>query len=286
MSVSTTSPVEQQQPRWSSQVGRLMRKPGVLVATVFLIWVLMAAFWPTLLSSTDPAATNTVDLLQPPHAGAIFGTDELGRDLYARVVHGAGLTVQAAVGAIVIAAVVGLFIGVVAGAYGGIIDTVLMRIVDVKLAIPGLLLALIIISALGFSATNVAIAVGIGFIPSFARTTRARVLSIRSTDFVEAAVVNGMRPSAILVRHILPNASGPVAVLAVLDFGGAIIAVATLNFLGFGAAAPLADWGSLISDGRSFLTTAPWLSLLPGLIVACTVFALNHIAKTLEEATP
>lgn len=286
MSVSNTTPVEQQQPRWTRRVRQLMRKPGVLIAVVFLIWVLVAAFWPTLLTATDPAATNTSGLLQPPQAGALFGTDELGRDLYARVVHGAGLTVQAAVGAIVIAAVFGLLIGVVAGAYGGLLDTVLMRLVDIKLAIPGLLLALIIISALGFSATNVAIAVGIGFIPSFARTTRARVLSIRSTDFVEAAVVSGMRPSAILVHHILPNASGPVAVLAVLDFGGAIIAVATLNFLGFGVAAPLTDWGSLISDGRSFLTTAPWLSLLPGLIVACTVFALNHIAKTIEETAP
>jgi len=267
------------------RVWSLLRKPGVLVAAIFLLGVLVAAFWPTLLTSTDPAATNSGALLESPRPGAIFGTDELGRDLYARVIHGAGLTVQAAVGAIVIAAMIGLVIGVVAGAYGGLVDTVLMRIVDVKLAIPGLLLALIIISALGFSATNVAIAVGIGFIPSFARTTRARVLSVRATDFVEAAAVNGMRPSAILFHHILPNASGPVAVLAILDFGGAIIAVATLNFLGFGAAAPLADWGSLISDGRSFLTTAPWLSLVPGLVVACTVFALNHIAKTIEETT-
>lgn len=263
---------------------RILRKPGVLLAALFLVWVVIAAFFPTLLTTTDPAATNPAGLLQPPQFSAPFGTDELGRDLYARVVHGAELTIQAAVLAIAIAASFGLLIGVVAGAYGGFIDTVLMRIVDVKLAIPGLLLALIIISALGFSAVNVAVAVGIGFIPSLARTTRARVLSIRASDFVEAAIVNGMRPGAILFRHILPNASGPVAVLAVLDFGGAIIAVATLNFLGFGAPPPLADWGSLISEGRSFLTTAPWLSLLPGLVLACTVFALNHIAKTVEEA--
>lgn len=269
--------------RWVQRAGSLLRNPGVVLAMLFLGWVVVAAFWPTVLTATDPAATNTAALFQAPHAAAIFGTDELGRDLYARVVHGAGLTVQAAVGAITLAAVLGLLIGVIAGTYGGLVDTVLMRLVDVKLAIPGLLLALILISALGFSTTNVAIAVGIGFIPSFARTTRARVLSVRATDFVEAAVVNGMGTGGILVRHILPNASGPVAVLAILDFGGAIIAVATLNFLGFGAAPPLADWGSLISDGRSFLTTAPWLPLLPGLIVAATVFALNHIAKTLEE---
>lgn len=268
---------------WRQRTGSLLRNPGVLIAISFLLWVVVAACWPTVLTDTDPDATNTAALLQAPHAGAIFGTDELGRDLYARVVHGAGLTIQAAVGAVAIAAVIGLGIGVIAGTYGGLVDTALMRLVDVKLAIPGLLLALILISAMGFSATNVAIAVGIGFIPSFARTTRARVLSIRGTNFVEAATVNGMGTVGILIRHILPNASGPVAVLAILDFAGAIIAVATLNFLGFGAAPPLADWGSLISDGRNYLTTAPWLSLLPGLVVAATVFALNHIAKTLEE---
>ncbi|MGO1544462.1 MAG: ABC transporter permease [Gulosibacter sp.] len=263
----------------------LFRQPGVTISLLFLVWVAIAAVWPQWLSDVDPTSVDPDSLLQPPSTAALFGTDELGRDVYSRVVQGASLTVQAAFLAIVIAAAFGLFIGVVAGAAGGILDTALMRIVDVKLAVPGLLLALVIISALEFNAVNAAIAVGIGFIPSFARTTRARVLTVRSAGYVEAARTSGHSRTSILFKHILPNASGPVAALFVLDFGGAIIAVATLNFLGFGAQPPLADWGSLISDGRNFLTTAPWVPLLPGLVVVCTVLALNHLARSLEEVS-
>lgn len=262
---------------------RLLWLPGVVVSMLILGWVFVAALWPWLLTSVDPTTTAPTNLLRPPSVDAPFGTDELGRDVYARVVQGTALTVQAAFGAIVLAALFGLLIGVIAGASGGLVDTILMRIVDIKLAIPGLLLTLVLISALGFSAFNTAIAVGIGFIPSFARTTRARVLTVKSAGYIEASVASGMSPTTSLFKHILPNASGPVAALFVLDFGGAIIAVATLNFLGFGAQPPLADWGSLISDGRNYLTTAPWVPLLPGLIVVCTVLALNHLARTIEE---
>ncbi len=174
-------------------------------------------------------------------------------------------------------------LGVVSGFFGGVVDAVLMRFADVLLAVPGLLLALAIVTALGFGTVPVAIAVGVGIVPGFARTTRAEVLRVRTLPYVEAARTGGASWLRVLVRHVLPNSWGPVAVLAVLDAGVAIIAIASLSFLGFGAAPPIAEWGSLIAAGRNFLITAPWVSLLPGLFVAATVLALNHVSKTLQE---
>jgi peptide/nickel transport system permease protein len=158
-------------------------------------------------------------------------------------------------------------------------------VVDVLLAIPGLLLALSIVTALGYGTIPVAVAVGVGIIPGFARTTRAEVLRVKTLPYIEAARAGGASWSRVLIRHILPNSWGPVAVLAVLDGGVAIIAIASLSFLGFGAAPPAAEWGTLIADGRNYLVTAWWLSLLPGLFVALLVLGLNHISKTLQELT-
>ncbi|MGC1331867.1 ABC transporter permease, partial [Pseudomonas sp.] len=163
------------------------------------------------------------------------------------------------------------------------IDAGIMRLVDVLLALPGLLLALAIVTAIGFGTVPVAVAVGVGIIPGFARTTRAEVLRVKTLPYVEAARLGGASWTRTLLRHVLPNAWGPVAVLATLDFGAAILATAGLSFLGFGAQPPLAEWGTLIANGRQFLITAPWVSLLPGLVVVLVVFSLNHIARTLEE---
>ena len=182
-----------------------------------------------------------------------------------------------------LAVVVGLLVGVVSGFAGGRVDAVLMRLVDVLLAIPVLLLALAIVTALGFGTLPVAVAVGIGIVPEFARTTRAQVLTVTTLPYVEPARTGGAGWVRVLVRHILPNSWGPVLVLAVLDFGIAVLSISALSFLGFGAAPPAAEWGTLISDGRNYLITSPWLSLLPGLFVALVVYSLNHVAKTIEE---
>jgi peptide/nickel transport system permease protein len=223
------------------------------------------------------------DKLLPPSLAHVFGTDELGRDLFARMVNGSALSVEATLIAIGIAVLAGLVIGVVSGFAGRIVDAALMRFVDVLLAIPALLLALAIVTALGFGTTNVAIAVGVGLTPGFARITRAEVLRIKTLPYVEAARGGGASWLSVVRRHILPNSWGPVLVLAVLDFGTAILAVSSLSFLGFGAPPPQSEWGSLIAGGRDYLITSPWLTLLPGLAVALLVFSLNHIAKTLEE---
>ena len=261
----------------------LLRRPGVIIALAVVAFVVISAIAPGLFATYDPTATVPADRLQAPSLTHWFGTDDLGRDLYSRVVHGATLTIAATSLAIGIALVAGLALGVVAGFVGGAADAVIMRVVDVFLAIPGLLLALAIVTALGFGTIPVAVAVGIGIVPGFARTTRAEVLRVKTLPYIEAARSGGASWGRILFTHVLPNSWGPVAVLAVLDFGAAILAVAALSFLGFGAAPPAAEWGTLISNGRNFLITAPWVSLVPGLFVALVVLSLNHLAKSLEE---
>lgn len=269
--------------RFTHALRPLLRRPGFALALGFVAFILLAAIVPGLLTGLDPHATSPADKLRPPGAGHWFGTDELGRDLYARVIHGAGLSVKAALLAVGIALAAGLPLGLLSGFVGGATDAVIMRLVDTLLALPGLLLALAIITAIGFGTIPVAIAVGIGIIPGFARTTRAEVLRVKTLPYVEAARLGGARWGRVLLRHVLPNSWGPVAVLATLDFGAAILAASALSFLGFGSAPPAAEWGTLISDGRNFLLTAPWLSLVPGLVVVIAVFSLNHIARTMEE---
>jgi len=244
---------------------------------------LLAALAPAALTGFDPYATAPADKLVPPGAAHWFGTDDLGRDLHARVIFGASLSVRAGLLAVGIALCGGLGLGVLAGFVGGRVDAVAMRLVDVLLALPGFLLSLAVVTAIGFGTMPVAVAVGIGIVPGFARATRAEVLRVKTLPYVEAARLGGARWSRTLLTHVLPNAWGPVAVLATLDFGTAILATSGLSFLGFGAAPPAAEWGTLIASGRGFLVTAPWLSLIPGLFVMAVVFSLNHIARTLEE---
>ena len=269
--------------RGAAVVLPLLRRPGFSLALLLVLFALIAAVAPHLLTSFDPYATSPIDKLRAPNLSHWFGTDELGRDLFTRVVYGSSLSMLAASLAVGIALLGGLGLGIVSGFAGGRIDSVIMRFVDVLLALPGVLLALAIVTAIGFGTLPVAIAVGVGIIPGFARTTRAEVLRVKTLPYVEAARLGGASWGRTLLLHILPNAWGPVAVLATLDFGAAILATAGLSFLGFGAVPPAAEWGTLIANGRHFLITAPWVSLLPGLFLVAVVFSLNHIARTFEE---
>ncbi|PLS31690.1 ABC transporter permease [Bifidobacterium margollesii] len=253
------------------------------ICLAYLSVILLAALAPQLIARYDPYATSPQSKLLAPSAQHWFGTDQLGRDLFARVTFGARTTILASLLALAIAAISGLIIGIISGYRGGLTDVLTMRGIDVLLAIPGLLLAITIVTAIGFGTIPVAIAIGIGIMPSFARTTRAQVLRVRERSYVEAARVCGASNARIILTHILPNSFGPVAVLTLLDFGVVIMSVATLSFLGFGAAPPAAEWGSLINDGRSYLITSPWVPLLPGLVVVATVLAVTIVANTLKE---
>jgi len=289
LAVPAPAPVEEEtaggRAGLRAALGQLVRRPVFLIAALYVLFVLVSAFWPELFTSQSPYDTNTSAVVQAPSADHLFGTDNYGRDLWTRVLYGSPLTIRATLIALGIALVAGLGLGILSGFLGGLVDGVLMRVIDVLLAIPGLLLALSIVTALGYGTIPVAVAVGVGIVPGFARTTRAEVLRVKTLPYIEAARAGGASWGRVLLRHILPNSWGPVAVLAVLDGGVAIIAIASLSFLGFGAAPPAAEWGTLIADGRNYLVTAWWLSLLPGLFVALLVLSLNHIAKTLQELT-
>jgi peptide/nickel transport system permease protein len=264
----------------------LVRKPGALVALVFVFLLLVAAAFPGLFTHYGPYATDGADKLMAPSGAHWFGTDELGRDLYTRVIYGAGRTIMGTLLSVGLAVVAGLLIGVIAGFFGGWIDALLMRVIDVALAIPALLLALTIVIALGFGTISVALAVAVSLSPGFARTTRAEVLKIKHLPYIEAARTGGAGWFRVLFRHILPNSWGPVFVLALLDLGTAVLVISALSFLGLGDPPPAPEWGGLISAGRNFLITSPWLSLIPGLFLALVVFSVNHLSHTVEESRP
>ncbi|CAM3536937.1 ABC transporter permease [Occultella aeris] len=283
----TSAPARVQERRVANRLGdgarSLVRRPGLLLAFAVLAVALVAALWPTILTSGDPYAAVPAERMQAPSAQHLFGTDQLGRDLYTRVVHGSALSLSSAALAVVFGLSTGSLVGLVAGFFGGWADSALMRFVDVLLAIPGILLSLAMITALGFGTINVAIAVGVGSVASCARIMRSQVLSVRTSDYVEAAIAGGATRWRVLVRHILPNSAAPVLVLAALDLGGAILAVSSLSFLGFGVQPPTPEWGALVAQGRDYLATAWWLTALPGLTVVATVLAANHIARSLDS---
>lgn len=260
----------------------LLRRPGLVLSAAVLVLTVLVALWPTLFTARDPLVGTPVQRFTSPGAGHIFGTDELGRDLFARVVHGAGLSLEATVLAVAVAFVVGGSLGLVAGFVGRWVDHALMRVVDVLLAIPALFLSLAFVTALGYGTIKIAVAVGLASVASFARVMRAEVLRVRTAVYVEAARSAGSRWWSVLGRHVLPNAIGPVLVLATLDLGVAVLAVSSLSFLGYGAAPPTPEWGSLIAGGRNYLANAWWLSTLPGLTVAALVLSVNRIARALD----
>ena len=212
-----------------------------------------------------------------------LGTDQLGRDLYARIVYGASQTLSAALVAVALGLLLGTALGLIAGAVGGIADDAVMRLVDVLLSIPGLLLSLSIIIILGFGTAQISIAVGVGSIASFARLARSEVLRVRGTDYVEAAYGSGGRFWPVLFRHVLPNSLTPVLALAALNFGGAILAISALGFLGYGAPPPTPEWGLMIAEGRNYIATAWWLTSLPGLVVVVVVLAANRLSAVAAE---
>lgn len=260
----------------------VLRRPGLVVAVVVLVLVLAWALAPSLFTGYDPLSGVPREKLRGPSAAHLFGTDETGRDVFARVVHGAALSLWAAVLAVLIALVAGSVLGLVAGARGGWLDSVLMRVMDVLLAVPPILLSLALVTALGFGTTKVAVAVGVANVANFARLMRAEVLRVRTGVYVEAARAGGMRWFGVLTRHILPNAFGPVLVLGVLAFGTAVLEISALSFLGYGAAPPTPEWGSLVAGGRSYLASAWWMTTLPGLVIAAVVLSANRLSRALE----
>nr|WP_229684230.1 ABC transporter permease [Nocardia camponoti] len=252
---------------------------GVIVASGVLLLAIAWALVPSIFASGDPLSGVPAQKFQSPSAAHWFGTDNLGRDLFTRVVHGAGLSLTATVTAVGLALVVGSLLGLLSGAAGGLIDAAIMRVVDVLLSIPALLLSLALVTALGFGTRNVAIAVGVSLIANFARVMRSEVLRVRNAPYVEAAHASGVRWYSVLARHVLPNSIQPVLALAAVEFGMAVLAVSSLSFLGYGTKPPTPEWGSLISEGRNYLASAWWLTTLPGLVIIAVVLAAQYLGR-------
>jgi peptide/nickel transport system permease protein len=259
-------------------------RPTVVLAWVVVALVLVMAFFPGLFADAAAATdAEVLNKLKPPSAEHWFGTDYLGRDIYTRVVYGSAVSLQATSIAVAIAFFVGSGVGLVAGYAGGWLETALMRLVDILLAIPSLLLSIAIVAALGFGAVNVAIGVGIASVATFARLVRGEVLRVKSSVYVEASSALGLSRRSVVLRHVLPNAIGPAFVLAALEFGTAVLAVSALSFLGYGEPAPTPEWGRVVAEGRDYLAVAWWPVVLPSIVICAVALAATRLARAYDD---
>jgi peptide/nickel transport system permease protein len=269
---------------WSDALRRLLANRGAAVGgVIFMLIIIMAVIAP-LLAPFDPIKLNVVDSLQGPSGRHWLGTDQFGRDILSRIIYGSRISVSMGVVAVAISVVGGSVLGLVSGYFRGVTDMLVSRLVDVMLGFPGILLALVVIAILGTNLSSAMIAVGVSGMPIFIRVVRGSTLSAREYQYVEAARVVGCGNFRILFRHVMPNVAAPIIVLATLGIPSAIIAGAALSFLGLGIKPPTADWGEMLSNGRSFMSTAWWLSTFPGLALMIMVMAINLFGDGLRDA--
>ena len=260
-----------------------LKNKGAVLGAILLLALTAVAVCAPVIAPYDPLAI-VGSSREPPGPNHIMGTDRLGRDVFSRVIFGARVSLRVGLISVAFGLSIGTVMGLPAGYYGGWTDGMTMRLIDMMLAFPGLLLALVVIAALGSSLTNVMIAVGISSVPLFARLVRAMCLSTREFDFVMAARVIGASSARIMWRHILPNVVGPIIVLLTLQIGSAILIGAGLSYLGLGAQPPTPEWGLMTSEGRRYVASAWWMSTFPGLAIFLTVTALNLMGDGLSAA--
>ncbi|MDP9845565.1 ABC transporter permease [Streptosporangium lutulentum] len=257
--------------------------PGLILPLLFLAVAAVAALAPGLLTGVDPLAADPLHALAGPGAGHWFGTDHLGRDVLARVVHGAGHSLSIGAAAILLATGAGTLLGILAGLFPRYLDELLSRLFDVLATFPELLLALMVIAITGPGTGNVILAIGVAQIPNYARVVRAQTFVVRRSGYVEQAVTFGLSRPVLVLRHVLPNVLGPLPVLATIGMGTAVIATSGLSFLGMGPQPPSPEWGSMLSEARDYLRVAPWTALFPGLAVTLTVISLTLAGRRLQR---
>jgi peptide/nickel transport system permease protein len=262
----------------------ILANPLNVAAFVLIAVFALCALFAPLLAPYDPLFQDLGIRLTPPSPEHWLGTDSLGRDILSRILYGARISLLVGVVVVVSAGLVGTAIGLVAGYVGGFVDEALMRLTEVFLAFPALILAMAIAGALGPSLTNAIIAIAAVTWAVYARLTRGQILSLRRREFVEAARAMGATQMRIVVRHLLPNALAPLMIQASFDLGSSIIAAAGLSFIGFGAQPPTPEWGVMISEGRNYISTQPWLSLFPGLAILLAVGSFNLLGDGLRDA--
>jgi peptide/nickel transport system permease protein len=272
------------QARTWRQVGRTLRNPLTVAGLILVGGLVLIAFAAPAIAPADPLRTAVSDRLQPPGAGDLFGTDQLGRDIYSRVLYGARISLRIAILTAVVAVGIGAPLGLLSGYARGRIDDIVMRVTDMFMAFPRLILAMAIAAALRPTLENVVLAISVAAWPAYARLARSVALALREEQYIEAARGLGASGGRILTRHILPGAVSPVVIQVSLDMGNILLTAAGLGFIGFGAQPPTPEWGLMIAEGRNYITNEWWVSTFPGLAIALVVLGFNLLGDGIRDA--
>ena len=261
----------------------LQNKTFVVFSVLALCIIFAAIFAPVVTGGVDPLKGSLMDALLPPCKEHIFGTDKMGRDIFTRVIYGARASLTATFGVVALIFLIGSVMGVVSGYFGGVVDAVIMRIADMMLAFPGLVLALAVAGIMGASIKNAIIAIVVVSWTKYARLARSLVLKIRDRDYVAAAIVTGSKTLYMLLRYMLPNALPTLIITAATDVGSMMLELAAMSFLGFGAKPPAPEWGYMLNEGRACMQTAPWLMIFPGLAIFVVVVVFNMLGDSVRD---
>ena len=261
----------------------LSNRGFVLFGILAIVIILIAIFAPVLSGGIDPTAGDLRDAIMAPDAAHICGTDKMGRDINSRVLYGARISLISTFILVALVFVIGTALGVVSGYFGGWVDAVIMRIADMMIAFPGLVLAIAVAGMLGASMRNAIIAIALVTWPKYARMARSLVLKIRHTDFVYAAIVTGSSTWRMLWKYMLPNTITTLVITAATDIGGMMMELSALSFLGFGAQPPTPEWGAMLNEGRDFMQSAPWMMIYPGFAIFITVVVFNMLGDNLRD---
>ena len=265
---------------------RLRRNRLAMLGLALMSAILLLAVFADVIADydTEVVGMNMMERLQTPSAKHWFGTDGYGRDVFARIIHGSRLSLSLSIISMLIAVAIGSMIGAISGYFGGRVDDVLMRLMDMLLAIPPMLMSISIVAALGRSMANLMLALALAYMPVFARVIRSSILSVKDQEFVEAARACGTSDARIILRHIIPNAVGPIIVQATLAIGSSILTISSLSFMGMGIQPPQPEWGTMLYEGRDLIRTSPYLVIFPGAAIAVSVLSLNLLGDGLRDA--
>jgi len=262
-------------------LGRFFTVPMV-ISLILLTLIILASVFAAYVAPYEQAAIDMTKTFQVPSAAHLLGTDNVGRDILSRLIYGARVTLLSALAVVFISVIIGVPLGLISGYYGGKVDNIIMRVEDVILAFPALLLAFLFVASFGKSITNAIVALGIVYVPMISRLTRSLTLTERNKAYVEAAQSIGFSDTRILFRHILPNCVSTIITQMTLDIGYAILDLAALSFLGMGVQPPISDWGAMLEEGRAFIQTSPLLCLAPGVAIIVTVVVLNMLSDNIQ----
>ncbi len=269
---------------WTISFRRMRKSRTAIFGIIIIILFTLIAFLAPFISPYDPMEQNFIKSFKPPSAEHYLGTDEFGRDVFSRIIYGARISLQIGFVAVFISLIVGVSVGLIAGYYGGWLDMAVMRVMDLMLSFPYILLALVIMSILGPGIYNAMVAIGIVYVPQYARIVRSSVLSVKKKEYVMAAKALGANDFRIILKHIFLNSMAPIIIQTTLSIGRAIINAAGLSFLGLGAQPPTPEWGAMLSNGQDFLRNAPWIATFPGIAIALLVLGFNLVGDGLRDA--